>query len=83
MEEDLVYQWKVLIFGPATTSRVFTKLLATVAAHLHLQRCLMYIYTEIFDGQASLHQVFCTCDINLAQLVLIPSQVMLHLGVMI
>ncbi len=39
--ELIVYQWKVLPFGLATDPRVFTKLLAPLAAHLHLQGCLM------------------------------------------
>ncbi len=37
-----VYQWKGISFGLASAPRVFTKLLAPVTAHLHLQRCLMY-----------------------------------------
>ena len=41
---SIVYQWKVLPFGLATAPRVFAKLLAPQAAHLHLQGCPMYPY---------------------------------------
>ena len=88
-----VYQWKVLPFGLASAPRVFTKILAPVAAHLHLQGCLMYPYIDdIFHAQASQHQVAQTRDIslrchlllgfviNVTKSALVPSQVMLHLG---
>ncbi len=91
-----VYQWRVLPFGLASAPRVFTKLLAPVAAHLHLQGCLMYPYIDdIFHAQASPHQVARTRDlslrchlvlgfvINLTKSALVPSQVMLHLGAII
>ncbi len=44
--ELIVYQWKVLPFGLAITPRVFTNLLAPVAAPLHLSGCLMYPYID-------------------------------------
>ncbi len=89
----VVYQWKVL---PFHCLRVFTKLLDPVAAHLHLQGCLMYPYIDdIFHAKASLRQVphalnlSLRCHftlgfiVNLTKSALIPSQVMLHLGAMI
>ena len=42
----LVYPWKVLPFGLATAPRVFTKLLAPIVGHLHLQGCLMYPFID-------------------------------------
>ncbi len=76
--------------------RVFTKILAPVAVHLHMQGCLMYPYTDqIFHAQASFLQACRTPNIslrchftlgfivNLAKLALIPCQVMPHLGAMI
>ncbi len=91
--EFIVYQCKVLPFGLATAPRVFTKLLAPLAAHLHLQGCLMYPYIDnIFHTQASASHTACTRDIslschfklgfiiNLKKSGLVPSQVMLHLG---
>ncbi len=97
-EGDLiVYQWKALPFGLATTPMVFTKFLIPVAAHLHLQGCLMV--------HASLHRPHLSCSgfhpsgmshsrhlhchftlgfiVNLSKSALVPSQVMLHLGAMI
>ncbi len=69
---------------------------APVAAHLHLQGCLMYPYIDnIFHAQAPPHQAARTHDIslhchlilgfviNLTKSVLVPSQVMLHLGAII
>ncbi len=86
--ELIVYQWKVLPFGLATAPRAFTKLLAPLAAHLHLKGCLMYSYIDdIFHAQASTNQTACTHDIilccnlklgfiiNLKKSALIPSQV--------
>ncbi len=91
-EDDfIVHLRKVLPFGLATAPRVFTKLLARVVAHLHLQRCPMYSNIDVnFHAQA-----FCqhchTSDINLCchftrgftvnlkKSALVPSQVMLHL----
>ncbi len=89
-EGDLiVYQWNVLPFDLATASRVFTKLMPPVAAHLHLQECLMYPYMDgICHAQAPQHQMCQTHDfslrshfflefvINLMKSALIPS----HLG---
>ncbi len=52
--EFIVYQRKVLPFGFSTAPRVFTKLLAPPAAHLHLQGCLMYPQIDdIFHAQTS------------------------------
>ncbi len=94
--ELIVYQWKVVPFGLATAPRIFTKLLAPLAAHLYLQGCLMYLYIDdIFHTQASASQTARTRDIslhchfklgfiiNLKKLTLVPSQVMLHLGALI
>ncbi len=94
--ELIVYQWKVLPFGLATAPRVFTKILAPVAAHLHMQGCLMYPYIDdIFHAEASFLQACRTRDtslrchfmlgfiVNLAKSALVPSQVLLHLGAMI
>ncbi len=62
----IVYQWKVLPFGLATAPRFFTKLLASLAAHLHLQGCLMYPYIDdIFHAQASINQTSRTHDLSL------------------
>ncbi len=92
--ELIVYQWKVLPFGLATAPRVFTKLLAPLAAHLNLQGCLMNPYiNDIFHAQASAKQVAHICDlslrchfrfiINLQKSALILSEIMLHLGALI
>ncbi len=91
-----MYQWKVLPFGLATAPRVFTKLLAPLAAHLHLQGCLMDPYiNDIFHAQASVNQTARTHDfslhchfklgfvINLKKSALVASQVMLHWGALI
>ncbi len=93
--ELIVYQWKVLPFGLATAPRVFTKLMAPLAAaaHLHLQGCLMYPYIDdIFHAQASAsqtartHNLSLRCHfkmgfvINVKKSALVPSQVILHLG---
>ncbi len=72
------------------------QLLAPLAAHLHLQGCLMYPYIDdIFHAQASTSQTARTRDIslhchfkvsfiiNLKKSALVPSQVMLHLGALI
>ena len=88
-----VYQWAVLPFGLATAPRVFTKILAPIAAHLHLRGMSMYPYIDdIFHAQISKESVILTRDasvrlhlqlgfvINLAKSSLIPSQVMTHLG---
>ncbi len=88
-----IYQWGVLPFGLASAPRVFTKLLAPIAAHLHLRNMSMYPYIEdIFHAQISRDSVILTRDasmclhlqlqfvINLAKSSLIPSQVMRHLG---
>ncbi len=88
-----VYQWAVLPFGLATAPRVFTKILAPIAAHLHLRSMSRYPYIDdIFHAQISRDSVILTRDasvrlhlqlgfvINLAKSSLIPSQVMTHLG---
>ncbi len=88
-----VYQWRMLPFGLATAPRVFTELLAPIAAHLHLRNMSMYPYIDdIFHAQISRESVIMTQDtsvhlhlqlgfvINLAKSSLIPSQVMTHLG---
>ncbi len=71
-------------------------MLAPVAAHLHMQGCLMYPYIDdIFHAQASFlqacrtHNISLCCHftlgfiVNLTKSALVPSQVMLHLGAMI
>ena len=67
VEGDLIiYQWKVLPFDLATTPRVFTNLLAPVAAPLQLSGCLMYPYIDnIFYDQVSFCQVCRAHDISL------------------
>ena len=88
-----IYQWGVLPFGLATAPRVFTKLLAPIAAHLHLRNKSMYPYMDdIFHAHISRDSVILTQDaserlylqpgfvINLAKSSLIPSQVMTWLG---
>ncbi len=88
-----VYQWAVLPFGLASAPRVCTKMLAPIAAHLHLRNMSMYPYIDdIFHAQISRGSVILTRDasvclhlqlgfvINLAKSSLIPSQVMTHLG---
>ncbi len=59
----IVCQWKVIHFGLDIAIRFSTKHLAPVAAHLHLQGCLMYPYINIFHAQASFCQACCTRDI--------------------
>ncbi len=88
-----IYQWRVLPFGLATAPRLFTKLLAPVAAHLHLGNMSMCPYIDdIFHAQMSQEMVSATRDasvrlhlhlgfiINLAKSFLVPSQGMVHLG---
>ncbi len=94
--ELIVYRWKVLPFGLATAPRIFTKLLTPLAAHLHLQGCLIYPYiNDLFHAQASANQTARTRNISLrchfklgfiinhTKSALVPSQVMLHLGALI
>ena len=84
--ELIVYQWKVLPFGLATSPR----------PHLHLQGCLMHPFIEdIFHVQGSANQAARTRDIsllshfrlsfiiNLQKSPLVSFQVMLHLGAVI
>ncbi len=61
------YQWKFFPFGSSTTPRVFSlNVLAPVVAHLHLQECLMYHYSNgIFNALASTNQVDHTHDLGL------------------
>ena len=85
--------YQVLPFGLATAPRVFTKLLAPLAAFLHFRTMSMFPYIDnIFHAQASASSAERTRDtsvllhlrlsfmINLAKSSLIPSQVMTHLG---
>ncbi len=94
--ELIAYHWKVLPLGLATAPRVFTKILAPVAAHWYMQGCLIYPYVnEIFHAQGSILQACHTRNVslccrfmlgfivNLVKSALVPSQVMLHLGAMI
>ncbi len=80
-------------FWPNHGPRLFAKLLALVAAHLHLGTMSMYLYIDdIFHAQMSLELVSVTRDasvclhlrlgfiINLARSSLVPSQGMVHLG---
>ncbi len=58
-----VYQWGILPFGLATAPRVFTKLLAPIAARLHLRNMSMYPYIDdIFHAQISRDSVILTRD---------------------
>ena len=88
-----LYQWGVHPFGLATAPRAFTKLLAPIAACLHLRNMSIYLYIDgIFHAQISRDTVILTRDasirlhlqlgfvINLAKSSLIPSQVMTHLS---
>ncbi len=90
-----VYHWAVLPFGLASASRVFTKILAPIAAYLHLRIMSMYPYIDdIFqaqisresdlligkkDGSVRLHLQL-GFVINLDKSSLILSQVMTNLG---
>ncbi len=84
---------EVFPYGLATAARVFTKLLAPIVAHLHLQGCLMFPYIDnIFHAQVSLSQECRSHDLshgchfklefvmNLLKSALVPVQVMLHMG---
>ncbi len=88
-----IYQWGILPFGLVTASRVFTKLLAPIASHLHLNSMSMHPYTDdILHAQISRDWIIVTRDasvclhlqlgfnVNLAKSSLIPSQVMTHLS---
>ncbi len=87
-----IYQRGVLLFSLATAPRVFTKLLAPIAARLHLRNMSMYPHIDIFNAQISRDWIILTQDasvcpylqlrftVNLAKSSLIPSQVMTHLG---
>ncbi len=60
---------------PPSPPRVFTKILAPVAAHLHMQGRLMYPYiANIFHAEASFLQVSRTRDISLCWVSLSTSQ---------
>ncbi len=87
------YQSTVLLFGLATASRLFTKLLAPVAAPLHTRTMAVFpCIDDNFHAHDSEESAFLTRNaslhlhlqlgliINLAKSFLVPSQVMTHLG---
>ncbi len=80
-------------FWPNHGPRLFTKLLAPVAAHLHLRTMSIYLYIDdFFHAQMSQELLSATRDasvrlhlrlgfiINLAKFSLVLSQGMVHLG---
>ena len=42
----IVYQWKVLPFGLSTSPRVFTKMVAVLSGHLHVQGVPLFPYID-------------------------------------
>ena len=52
--QNRCYQWKVMCFGPTCAPRVFTKLVAVVAAHLHKQNVRLAVY---LDDWLNLNQI--------------------------
>ena len=87
------YQWKVLPFGLSTAPRVFTKIVAPLAGHLHARGIPLYPYIDdMFLNKRLRPQVLVSRDqalvtflragfiINLKKSTLIPTQDLVHLG---
>ena len=90
------YQWRVLPFGLCTAPQVFTRVMNQVARWLHLKniRVCLYLDDWLIMSYNRSHAVACTASvlklaselgilINVQKSHLVPSQVVIYLGMII